>query len=514
VSDPAELSEVLGGYVLEEVLGRGGMGTVFLARHRLLGRHAAVKVLDTEMAGNEQLVSRFFHEAKIVNDVRHPNIVDVIDFVRTAQPVRVAFIMEYLEGDSLDHHLKEYGPLSLLQAINVAIQVSEGLAAVHSIGVVHRDLKPANLRFTRKNLGDCSDVPSVKILDFGIAKAATQSVGHKTQTGLVMGTPAYMSPEQVAGDTVTPASDVYAVGEILYELIGGQRLFLGSNTTVLRAKLATEAPKLELPDVPHRDELTEIVRACIEFEGARRPTTAMLIASLRKLATAIDTGPIPADFEQGIKPTRVVRAHSSRSGPESSAMNTLPADPGSLYTEPTPKRWLIPVLGTAFVVLSAAVLFIATQPGDPIVVRTLEDPELIKPVAPPPPPPPIPEPPPPAIAEVAPPPQLPPPPRPATKPKKKERKAAAVRPPPPPAATEEVKYGHIKVNAWTTAGRQVPAKVTIDGRAVDRAAPIDVKAKAGKRIVVVEAMGHPPKRQEVMVKDGETTSVDVVVDLR
>src|SRR5688572_24459294 len=265
------------------------MGTVYLGKHHLLGRQAAVKVLAADLASHEELVSRFFHEAKVVNDVKHPNIVDVIDFVRTKECV--AFVMEFLEGKPLDAKLKEDGPLTATQAINVMLQIASGLSAVHELGVVHRDLKPANIRFTREKIGDCSYVPILKILDFGIAKAA-DSTGHKTQTGIVLGTPSYMAPEQVAGDTVSAAADVYAMGEILYELLTGTRLFRGTNTEVMRRKLGTEGPEIQLPEgTPDGRRLLDVVEACLAFAPGDRPTSDALIDALTLIRDGLITSP-------------------------------------------------------------------------------------------------------------------------------------------------------------------------------------------------------------------------------
>jgi serine/threonine-protein kinase len=524
LAKPVQLSEVIGGYALERVLGRGGMGTVFLGKHRLLGRAAAVKVLDAEMAGNEQLVSRFFHEAKIVNDVRHPNIVDVIDFVRTENPRRVAFIMEYLEGDSLDRFLKERGALPVAHAINVVIQILDGLSAVHAIGVIHRDLKPANLRFTTQALGDCSAVPILKILDFGIAKASGPMVAHKTQTGLVMGTPAYMAPEQVSGEVVSPASDVYAVGEIFYELLGGKRMFSGTNTEVLRAKLATQPPPLDLPEgLARGDDLLELIRSSIAFDPAERPSTQAMIAELRALRSKVGAA-VPHDFEEPLKPTTMVPVPARTPAPTPrtpappsprtpAPMNTLAADRSLVGVTSSPSRPILPIaIGIAFLVAAGAIWLVAMrQQEEPIVVHSLPDP-----------------PPPPVAAVVAEPPAAepePPPAEPEPEPKKKKRKKeprvrakrAIAREPAPPKERDVAPaptFGRIKVTAWTTAGRQVPATVKIDGKKVDRAAPLEIKARTGKRKIEIEAVGHPPKTQEVVVVEGETATIDVVVDLR
>jgi eukaryotic-like serine/threonine-protein kinase len=508
VSDPLQLSENIGGYVVESVLGKGGMGTVYLGKHQLLGRRAAVKVLAADLASHEELVSRFFHEAKVVNDVKHPNIVDVIDFVRTKE--RVAFIMEFLEGKSLDVKIKEDGPLKTHQAINVMLQIASGLSAMHEIGVVHRDLKPANVRFTRENIGDCSYVPILKILDFGIAKAADSTVGHKTQTGMVLGTPAYMAPEQVAGDVVSPASDVYAMGEILHELLTGTRLFQGTNTEIMRRKLGSEGPVLVLPEgTPDRSRLLHVIEACLAFNPTGRPTAVALIDALTLIREGLITSPpsFPPDSEPK---TLNLRGASTPSivPPQPAAQESTFAGqtigPSPLSIVEPPRRSSIGIWagGSALLIAAGVVLLqLKEEMKVPAIVAQpiIEKVQTPPPVVEPPPPPPVEVAPPEPPVEVAPP----------EPPAKKIIKKRAPRHESPAKA-----QGRLKVTAWTTAGRQVPAKVLVDGKPVSEAAPLEIDAKVGKRKVEIQARGFPPKVQEVVVKAGETAAVNVVVDLK
>lgn len=282
---PAELGEVLGGYELISVLGRGGMGCVYLARHALLGREAAVKVLATNLASDSDYVSRFFHEAKVVNDVRHPNIVDILDFVQTDEPKRVAYLMEYLEGPSLSAVLRERR-LSVQQAVNATRQLAVALQAVHALGVVHRDLKPDNIIVVGSLDSDLSAEPSVKILDFGIAKIADPSAEHHTATGTMMGTPAYMAPEQVSALETSPATDVYALAEIFYEMVAGRRVFRGDNMVMFKQKLMGETPELPLPDdIAAADEVRTLTAACLNPDARARPSLADVIAALAVIQT-------------------------------------------------------------------------------------------------------------------------------------------------------------------------------------------------------------------------------------
>ncbi len=185
---PAELGEIIAGYRLDSVIAQGGMGCVYAATHARLGRRAAVKVLIASLAADEIYVERFFNEAKVVNAVRHPNIIDVFDFVESPSPRRVAFVMELIDGPPLSAVIASQR-MSVLQVVNVALQLADVLEAVHRIDVVHRDLKPDNILVVAPLDSDFSQVPSVKVLDFGIAKISAANRATSTMPGSVMGTP-------------------------------------------------------------------------------------------------------------------------------------------------------------------------------------------------------------------------------------------------------------------------------------------------------------------------------------
>ena len=276
---------VWGHYDLIEPIGKGGMGQVFRGRHRAIGRNVAVKVLDAELAWDAGLVSRFMQEAAVVNAVRHPNIIDVTDFIQLLDPPRVAYVMELLSGIALSAAVKA-GPLSRPQTLNVAWQILDALEAVHAAGVVHRDLKPDNIFVIRSLETDLSELPSVKILDFGIAQVPT-ATGHRTATGTVIGTPAYMAPEQASGQRVGPAADVYAWAEIAYEMLTGRRVFPGSATSVLQQKLLAKPPRLDrtLAD-PSMAPLLDLLERSLIANPAHRPTTAEAKAALHRLGAA------------------------------------------------------------------------------------------------------------------------------------------------------------------------------------------------------------------------------------
>ena len=238
-SEEGELiGSTLGSYKIVELLGKGGMGYVFRAEHVKLGREVALKLLRADYAKRRDAVLRFFQEAKTVNRVRHRNIVDVTDFVEL--PDGTTFIiMELLSGQSLGKWART--GIDLPRALAVLVQICDGLAAAHHVGVVHRDLKPDNIIVVPTQDG----AELVKLLDFGVAKLLNrddEDVGFQTAAGSVIGTPAYMSPEQAGGMTVDARSDIYSLGAIMYELFCGQPMFRGRSFGEFVRKHLTEQP--------------------------------------------------------------------------------------------------------------------------------------------------------------------------------------------------------------------------------------------------------------------------------
>ncbi|HEY5945491.1 MAG TPA: serine/threonine-protein kinase, partial [Kofleriaceae bacterium] len=234
------LGQVLGAYKLLDTLGKGGMGYVFRAEHVKLGREVALKLLRGDYAKRRDAVLRFFQEAKTVNRVRHRNIVDVTDFVELDDGTTF-IIMEFLRGQSLGKWART--GIDLPRALAVLVQICDGLGAAHAVGVVHRDLKPDNVIVVPTSDG----AEMVKLLDFGVAKLLNrddEDVGFQTAAGSVIGTPAYMSPEQAGGMVVDHRSDIYSLGAIMYELFCGQPMFRGRSFGEYVRKHLTEAPVL------------------------------------------------------------------------------------------------------------------------------------------------------------------------------------------------------------------------------------------------------------------------------
>jgi eukaryotic-like serine/threonine-protein kinase len=232
---------VLGSYQLNDKLGEGGMGVVYTAHHLLIGRKAAVKLLQPDLSANAEVVNRFFNEARAASMIQHPGLVDVFDF--GIDPSGCAYIiMEYLEGESLAARLRR-DALPFDQALWIVRQVAQALGAAHARKIVHRDLKPDNVFLVTD-----ADTPfgyRVKVLDFGIAKLAERPEGsHRTRTGSVMGTPLYMSPEQCRSSTnVDARADIYSLGCMLYELVCGRVPFAGDGFGDIIGKHMYEEPE-------------------------------------------------------------------------------------------------------------------------------------------------------------------------------------------------------------------------------------------------------------------------------
>jgi len=239
------IGQTIGNYLVTQKLGEGGMGSVYLAEHPTIGKKVALKVLHSEFSTNQDVADRFFREAKAVNDIGHPNIVDVVDFgiiqAGRGREQLVYFIMEYLAGFTLSQVIRNESPLPPERALGIALQVADALAASHKCGIVHRDLKPDNIILLQRG----RERDFVKLLDFGIAKLTGGSAAgsHRTRAGIVMGTPAYMSPEQCEGrDSVDLRTDVYALGIVIYEMLTGRVPFVGEGYGEILVQHLTQRP--------------------------------------------------------------------------------------------------------------------------------------------------------------------------------------------------------------------------------------------------------------------------------
>jgi eukaryotic-like serine/threonine-protein kinase len=239
-------------YVVRKLVGNGGMSQVYLAEHESIARRVAIKILHRELLDKPAVLARFAHEARASSTVQHVNVVEVTDFGQT-EDGRPFMVMEYLDGEDLGETLIREGPFSWERTRPILLQILAALQAAHDEGVIHRDIKPENVfRISRMGSDDY-----VKVLDFGIAKviardpeAEGKSKGKSkgsppTLAGHVLGTPAYMAPEQCLGEAVDARADLYAVGVMAYQMLTGRTPFEGTRADVMRAQIHKPVPAMK-----------------------------------------------------------------------------------------------------------------------------------------------------------------------------------------------------------------------------------------------------------------------------
>ena len=241
-------------YELEELVGTGGMSSVFRAHDRLLDRKVALKVLHQQYTDDAEYVERFRHEARAVAALSHPNIVTVID--RGEHDGRQFIVFEYVEGENLKQLIQRRGPAPVATALELAMQISRGLSFAHQQGLVHRDVKPQNVLLN----GD----GQAKVTDFGIARSLDVQHG-MTQTGTVLGTSDYIAPEQAQGQRVDEHTDVYSLGVVLYELLTSEVPFPGENFVAVAMRHINEPPPRDSRQAPRR--LAAARGGCAEGDG-------------------------------------------------------------------------------------------------------------------------------------------------------------------------------------------------------------------------------------------------------
>ncbi|HET9325064.1 MAG TPA: serine/threonine-protein kinase [Gaiellaceae bacterium] len=282
---------VVGGrYAVERIVGHGGMATVALARDGELGRRVAIKRLSEALTGDEIFRERFLREARMAAQLAHPNIVAVFD---VGEEGGVPYIvMEYVDGETLADLTSRTGPLDADRAVDLALQACAGLEHAHAAGLVHRDVKPQNL------LVGADD--TLKIADFGIARPVDGT--QLTLAGTVLGTAAYLSPEQALGEQVTGAADIYSLGAVLYELLAGRPPYTFDSLDELSVKQRQGPP----PSLPAASpELEGVVRRCLAADPAQRPPSAAALArELSESSAESATDQLPAP--RATTATRVV----------------------------------------------------------------------------------------------------------------------------------------------------------------------------------------------------------------
>ncbi|EEW15548.1 serine/threonine-protein kinase [Corynebacterium jeikeium] len=386
-------------FELQWIIGRGGMSTVWLAHDVEQQRDVAVKILKPEYTENEEFRARFRNEASAAQDLDSPNVVRTYDSGEVEDPdngtVFCYIIMEYIRGESLADVLSRESSLPQNLALDVLTQTAAGLKAIHEAGLVHRDIKPGNLLITSDGF--------VKITDFGIAKAA--AAVPLTRTGMVVGTAQYVSPEQAQGDQVGPASDVYSLGVVGFEMLAGYRPFSGESTVSVAIKHISETP----PELPEEIDpnLRELIRVCLRksprtryADGAELATATVMVAEGKQPPSPhnvpnVSAEPHPLTEQLGNVAsgpgTRVPSVPGPQYGPGSGARpgqgpgypdSSVPvvgagAPPtgagypatgrgagGAQGASPKKNRWIIAVLALVSILALALATFLLTSGGD------------------------------------------------------------------------------------------------------------------------------------------------------
>jgi serine/threonine-protein kinase len=340
-------------YVVDDVLGEGGMGKVYLVHHKVIDKQLAIKILHAELAKDKEAVGRFVREAKSASSIGNQHIVDISDFGETSDG-STYFVMEYLGGETLADLIDDGGALPVEKICDISLQMCDGLAAAHRKQIIHRDLKPDNVTLTKQ--GNRENF--VKILDFGIAKVgAAKSSTKLTMAGAVFGTPHYMSPEQAAGAQVDYRTDIYSLGVMMYEMVSGELPFNADNFMGILTQHMYKAPVpiralVSAPDCPAG--LEAVILKCLSKKpDGRYQTMDELADDIRRF----QAGEIP----------EAVQEMMDRSGgfnvpadyfQTSSAPAVVPADP---MTRPQRRSGPRIVLFAALAVAIGAVLFVVMR---------------------------------------------------------------------------------------------------------------------------------------------------------
>jgi len=353
-------------YVIEAPLREGGMGLIYRATHRKIGKAVAIKILREDMVADSEMLKRFRNEARAVSLVESPHIIDITDYGVLPDGARY-YVMELLEGETLGDLIARTGPLHLSTLVRIAKQIAMGVGAAHAANIIHRDLKPDNVMLIEFG----QEKNFVKVLDFGIAKVSTDS--HKlTKTGAVFGTPLYMSPEQAAGLETDQRSDIYSLGVIMFEMATGRPPFNAENVMAILSQHMYKAPpslRSLVPDIPEALEAI-IVRLLSKKPETRYATMNELLADLEQ----VENGLAPESTARVLAQSAELSAPADYFGGERDVPRTTsPVTTISLRPAKRPK-WHIAV--AAIVAGSAVVASVAflnrrvVEPEKPVPAKT------------------------------------------------------------------------------------------------------------------------------------------------
>jgi serine/threonine-protein kinase len=296
---PQTGDQIANRYELEALVGSGGMSSVFCAYDAELERRVAIKILDERLAGDAEYVGRFRHEARSVAQLTHPNIVHVID--RGEDAGREYIVFELVDGENLKELVVRSGPLPVRRAVELAVAVADGLSFAHEHGLVHRDVKPQNILLSKEG--------AIKVTDFGIARSLGVERG-LTETGTVVGTGEYLSPEQASGGVISPATDVYSLGIVLWEMLVGHVPFAGESFVAVAMRHVNEAaPDIRgfRPDVSPR--LAAAIAKALEKDPAHRfPTMNGFAEELRACLAHLGSEGVTAVIPRRLQRARVPAA--------------------------------------------------------------------------------------------------------------------------------------------------------------------------------------------------------------
>jgi serine/threonine-protein kinase len=368
-----EAGQMVGEYRVEGLLGEGGMGRVYSSTHPVIAKRAAIKVLHPELSVNREAVERFVQEARSVNQIGHPNIVDIFSF-GTMPDGRCYFVMEWLRGESLRDRLRK-SPLPTTQSLAVLETVSLALEAAHDTGIVHRDLKPDNIFLVDVK----GTQPTVKLLDFGIAKLLGNDSDRieKTATGNLLGTPAYISPEQARGQHVDHRTDIYALGCLAYELLTGWLPFPAESAADMIARHLYEPPpgaRDKNPSVPR--EVESLIIAMLSKDVAQRPTLEQFRATIAPFRAMSFGAPGPGGVSKIHTPVAMPNAappgaYTTPPPRYPSGLNTgsgiapaasIQTNNGYTTNDPSPAKSKLPlIIGGVLLVVGAAIAVVVAM---------------------------------------------------------------------------------------------------------------------------------------------------------